>query len=312
MTDEIQHGEREQRLLAYVRDRVNRLLTLTGTAPMNPNEFADGTLIERDPLGVVSESIAELLDHLQQTNDSLARAHEDIQTILATAGAGILVVDRDMRIQAYNPKFREQLRASAGDLIGQPCCRVLCNQETKPERCTFQRIFETKSSLVRRDWYNNNRFYDVAGAPIKDRGGEINRVVLVYFDVTDRRRTEEILLGNEEMYCRLFDLSDDLVFHLAPDGAFIYANPASSTALGRQAAAFDTLSIEEILHPSTREETLRQLQLAADSQQSMRLSTVFLAGDGTSVPVHGVISSNVNIDRHIVTCGIFRRQHPGS
>lgn len=312
MTDEMQHGEREQRLLAYVRDRVNQLLTLTGTAPMHPDEFADGTLIERDPMGVVSESIAELLDHLQQTNDNLAKAHEEILTILATAGAGILVVDRDMRIQAYNPKFREQLRASAGDLIGQPCCLVLCNQETKPERCTFQRIFETKSPFIRRDWYNNNRFYDVSGAPIKDRHGEINRVVLVYFDVTDRRRTEEILVGNEDMYCRLFDLSDDLVFHLAPDGAFVYTNPACGLTLGRQSADFDTLSIDEIIHPSCREETLRQLQLAAESQKSLRLSTVFLAGDGTSVPLRGVISSNVNADRHIVTCGIFRRQHPDS
>lgn len=312
MTDEMKHNEREQRMLAYVRDRVNKMLTLTGTAPMPPEEFADGSLIERDPLGVVSESIAELVDHLQQTNDSLARAHEEIQTILATAGVGILVVDRDMRIQAYNPKFREQLRGSSGDLIGQPCCRVLCNQESKPERCTFQRIFETKNSFIRRDWYNNNRFYDVAGTPVKDRTGEINRVVLVYFDVTDRRRTEEILLGNAEMYCKLFDLSDDIVFHLAPDGVFVYANPASRAALGRQAADFNTLSIEEILHPAVREETLRQLQQAADSRQSIRLSTVFLAGDGTSVPVCGVISSNANDDRHIITCGIFRRQHPGS
>ncbi|MBI1919913.1 MAG: PAS domain-containing protein [Geobacter sp.] len=312
MTDEMKHGEREQRLLAYVRDRVNHLLTLTGTAPMPPEEFAGGSLIERDPLGVVSEGIAELVDHLQQTNDSLARAHEEIQTILATAGAGILVVDRDMRIQAYNQKFREQLSASTAELIGQPCCRVLCNQETKPERCTFQRIFETKSSFIRRDWYNNNRFYDVAGTPIKHRDGEISRVVLVYFDVTDRRRTEEILMGNEEMYCKLFNLSDDLVFHLAPDGAIVYANPASNAALGRQTADFDILSIEEILHPSAREETLRQLQLAAESRQSIKLSTVFLSGDGTSVPVSGVISSNVNIDRHIITCGIFRRQHPGS
>lgn len=293
-------------MLAYVMDKVNQLLTLMGAVPMQPEEFAADTLLERDPLGVVCESIAQMLKHLQHTNEHVTNAHEAVQNILATAGAGILVVDRQMLIQAYNPKFREMLRGHAGDLIGHPCCKVLCHQETPPEHCTFQNITEIKAPFVRRNWTHDSRFYDVSGAPVKDEHGEISRIVLVYQDVTDRRRTEEILVENERMFRRLFELSKDLVLYLAPDGDFLYVNPTCRAMLGRSAEELGVLVIEDIVHPSSREETLRLLKTAAEGSQSLHLSTILVAGDGTSVPVSGVISTNITDDRHIATCAIFR------
>lgn len=305
-------SDREQHLLAYLRDRINCLLSLTGTGPMPPQAIETETILESDPIGVVCESVALAIEQLQLTNSHLTSAHEEMQAILSTADVGILVVDSSMRVQAFNPKFREQLREHGGHLIGKSCCQVLCGLETPPERCTFQRIFETNAPFLRRNWPHNNRFYDVSGAPVKDRNGDISRVVLIYQDVTDRRRTEDILIGSEEMYRQLFELSDDLVFHLAPDGAFMHVNPAGSLTLGRAADDFAKLSIEEIVHPSLRDETVRQLRFVSEAPVSLRLSTVLLSRNGTSVPVSGVVSSSFADDRHIITCGIFRRVHPAS
>ncbi len=40
----------------YIRQKVNQLLTVMGTAELKPEELDDATLIELDPIGIVSDS----------------------------------------------------------------------------------------------------------------------------------------------------------------------------------------------------------------------------------------------------------------
>lgn len=66
---------------------------------------------------------------------------------------------------------------------------------------------------------------------IKDEDGSIEGVVLVFRDISERKRTEEILRLSEERYRNMIELSPDAIC-VHCDGVFIYANAAAIKLVG--------------------------------------------------------------------------------
>src|SRR5512138_2900561 len=93
-------AESERAAFTYIRRKVNQLLTVMGTLPLRSEELSDLTLLELDPIGIIADSFEQVLEHLNETNEKLRFAEEELQAIIATAGVGIIVVDNKMRIHA--------------------------------------------------------------------------------------------------------------------------------------------------------------------------------------------------------------------
>lgn len=98
---------REAAAIGYIRDKVDQLLRVIGTLPLLPEELDDHTLISLDPIGIISDAFEQVLEHLKDTNDDRAQSRDQLQAILDSAGAAIVVLDGERRIQAYNAKGRE-------------------------------------------------------------------------------------------------------------------------------------------------------------------------------------------------------------
>lgn len=298
--------ERERQAYAYVRSKVNQLLRVMGTLPLRAEELDDKTLLDLDPIGIIADAFAQVLEHLNDTNDKLKLANDEIQAILTAANVGILVVDAEMKIQAFNPKLREMFLPAGIDVLGTTCSRVLCGEEIPPHDCTFAKIMACKIGLQRQEWALKGRNYDVAAAPIKNRFGEITHVVLVYNEVTDRKRMMESLQESEEMFRTLLENSRDMVQGVTPDGMFLYVNHAWRQTLGYGEDEIDRLSIQDIIHPDCREHCLGFFHTLMDTGKGGEIDAVFVSRDGTRLPVRGNISCSFKDGKPLVTCGIFR------
>ena len=57
--------------MLYIRQKVNQLLAVMGTAQLRPEELDDSTLLELDPISIVSDSFAQVLGHVKETNEQL-------------------------------------------------------------------------------------------------------------------------------------------------------------------------------------------------------------------------------------------------
>ncbi|MCJ7622709.1 MAG: PAS domain S-box protein, partial [Anaerolineaceae bacterium] len=77
---------------------------------------------------------------------------------------------------------------------------------------------------------------DDSGAPIRDDKGAITGVVLVFRDVTERRRAEEALREREQHLSSIYDTVADVIFHLAVETGdqyrFISVNRTFSDVTG--------------------------------------------------------------------------------
>lgn len=181
--------------IQYIREKVNQLLSVMGTLPLKTEELDDDTLLDIDPIGIVSDSFAQVLSHLHETNDKLELAHDEIRAIFDSAGVGIVLLDREMRVQAYNKKQTELFITDEACVIGVPCYKVICGHEGPADVCTFMQLMAKGELIRRKDWISSNgRHFDVIATPVKNKSGDIVYVVMTYLDITERKRLAEDML----------------------------------------------------------------------------------------------------------------------
>ncbi len=68
--------------------------------------------------------------------------------------------------------------------------------------------------------------------PVKDAGGNVQEVVLVHEDITDRMEAEEERRRAEEKYRQIFENSVEGIFQTTIDGRFVIVNPAMARMFG--------------------------------------------------------------------------------
>ena len=289
----------------YIRDKVNQLLTVMGTSAIKPEELDDKTLLETDPVGIISNSFVQILKHLHKTNAKLKITNQEIKAIFDSAGAGILVIDREMRTLAYNVKLREQFFPEKSDITGQPCYRVICNLSDAQSSCPFVTVFDSGEAVHLMGWVLNDHYYDIVCTPVKDENGEVTRAVLVYMDITDRMRAEQALRQSEEKYRDLFENANDLIQSIGPDGSLQYVNRAWRETLGYGEDEVPGLSVFDILHPDCSE-CGPDFKSVVFGETSGRIETVFITKDGGRINLEGNISAALSGGKLLGTRGIFR------
>ena len=117
---------KEQVAFTYIREKVDQLLTVIGTVPLKPDELDDDTLIHLDPIGIISDTFRQILDHLHETNLDLETARDDLRAIFDSVGEGIMVLNAQGEIITYNKKMKNLFAENALEVTGRTCREVIC------------------------------------------------------------------------------------------------------------------------------------------------------------------------------------------
>ncbi len=306
--EELQQEVRELRekyanATQYIRRKVNQLLTVMGTAQLRPEELDDAILIELDPIGIVSDSFLQILRNVKETNEQLRTAHDELTAIFDSAGMGILVVDREMRVLAWNKKSEDQFRFDRSVAQGRFCRELLCLVDHR-EDCPARKAVETGRSC-QQDMDLAGRHYNMVATPIKDTAGAVSRIVLVYMDMTERRQAQEELQRSKERYRDLFENSTDLIQVLGADSSIRYVNKAWLDALGYQAEELPRLSIFDLIHPDCLD-CGPEFKSVVCGDRDGRFETTFITKQGGRIVVEGNVSAITENDKFMGTRGIFR------
>ena len=171
----------------YIRQKINELLIIIGTVPLRTEELDEQHLIAIDPLGIISQSFIQILEHLRETNEKLSLAMDDIRAIFESVGGGLLVVDSESRILSCNKRLMEMFvkDEDQDEIIGKKCREIICVDNYLEEQCSFKQLMETREAVFFTDWKYNNNHYNIAATPIKDSQGNVLRSVMLYMDITE-------------------------------------------------------------------------------------------------------------------------------
>ena len=274
--------QHDKELRNYIRQKTDQLLKVIGTLPLKPEELDDETLLSIDPIGIVTESFTQIIEHLQETNAELSFAMDELQAIFDSAGTGILVLDTNKKLTAFNQRSRELFFPSAEAPLNFHCHEVVCGASAPPSDCVIDRILETGTTQRNLEIATDNQLYEVIGTPIKDDNGSITHIILVYADITERKRHEEALLATERRLDTILNSTQAGIMLIDPENHTIsYANKAIEEITGSKLENLLGSSCHKLICPA--EEGLCPI---TDCHQEIDKSErQLLTMDGQEIPV---------------------------
>ena len=152
--------------------------------------------------------VATDISERRQVEQALAAEKERLDVTLRSIGDGVITTDTEGRITLLNSTAETFTGWSHTEGVGQllpDVFQVVDNRTNQPVVNPAQRVFQTgqivglpaSTVLVARDGVR--RFISSSAAPIRDQSGQVNGVVLVFRDVTERFRMEEELRKTQKL-----------------------------------------------------------------------------------------------------------------
>lgn len=200
----------------YIRAKVDQMLKLIGTLPLRPEELDNKTLIDLDPIGIVTDAFGQVLDHLQDTNHELSLARSEIRTIFDSMGAAIMILNAEGLLEDCNRPAREwffnngELSALTGQPLSVIChCFGSCGEEMENPPPSNEFIFKGQHLLR-------------ISSDVCNERGEKEKRVLIYFDITRQKEAETGL----RLYSKVFNHTAEGIAITDARGCFVEVNEA--------------------------------------------------------------------------------------
>ncbi len=237
------------------------------------------------------ESHIEMALYKHQAERKLRESEQRWRVTLGSIGDAVIASDTEGRVTFLNPVAASLTGWDSAVALGQPTTQVfhIINELThQPAEDLVARVLRENrvvelanhTALVTRD--GREVPVEDSAAPITDAAGQVTGVVIVFHDVTEKRRAEEALQQSEARFRTLFEHNMDGIFLTAPDGTVYDANPTACAML--------RMTQDEIKHMGRAGLVEDDAALHAALQQ--RSATGLFAGeltqirkDGTRFPV---------------------------
>lgn len=189
---------------------------------------------------------------------SLAREKERLFVTLRSIGDGVITTDTNGKITLMNTVAEQLTGFSTSEAFGRRLTEVfhIVNENTRKEHENpVEKVMKSgivaglanHTLLISKD--GTERIIADSGAPIRDASGAIIGVVLVFRDITKKKRTEKALAESEEKFRRVFEQSSLGKALSDKNNVFVAVNPAFCAMLGYSEQELLKLTFRDITHP---------------------------------------------------------------
>jgi diguanylate cyclase (GGDEF)-like protein/PAS domain S-box-containing protein len=284
---------------------------------MRPNEDAPRVIhsvanlvcdAQGRPVKVVGV-IQDITDYKQAELD-LATSHSLLEAELNATADGILVIDRQNRVEHYNEKFAELWRIPQDVLATMDNAKLLdyVFEQLKDGDAFFARVKDVYLTPEGVSFdtleFKDGRIFEQYSMP-QFIGEEIVGRVWSFRDVTDRKRVEEKLRESEERYRTLVDNLGEGIGITLEDERFSFANPSAHEIFGVPPGTLVGRSLREFLATSTLALVQEQTRERQQGQSSIyELEIIRPDGERRLLQVNARSQTDQN-GRYFGTLGIF-------
>lgn len=191
------------------------------------------------------ESIANVIAaavHRLDAERAVREHREWLRTTLSSIGDAVIATDGEGQITFMNTVASDLTGYSEEEAVGRPISAVfrVANEDSgEPVANPVRRVLDeglvvglaNHTVLVAAD--GRRIPIEDSGAPIRTGDGEVTGVVLVFHDVTERRRAEEALRNQQQWLRSVLDLAPTPILLVEPGtGLVTFANGAASELAG--------------------------------------------------------------------------------
>jgi PAS domain S-box-containing protein len=243
----------------------------------------------------ISEERRRAAEHYAQV---IERQREELRITLASIGDGVIATDSDGRITMVNHVAERLTGWASAEAIGRPLPEVfrLVNELTRqPVADPVAKVMAQRQvidlandvALLGRD--GSARAIEDTAAPVKSAEGGLLGVVMVFRDVTERRKAERILRQSEAQKRAALRNALDCFFTVDREGRIVECNAAAERTFGYAREEFMGREMAGLLLAgSARDGYRRELARCVATGESpilnRRIEITAVRADGTAFP----------------------------
>jgi PAS domain S-box-containing protein len=224
---------------------------------------------------------------------------EQLYEVLMQAPVPICVLRSDeLLVEMANPLYHQLVGHT--ELVGRPLLDGIPEARGQGFDVALRRVMESGQPLIGReilirldrdgDGALEETYFTFIYAPMRDRTGVANRVMIIAHDVTDqvlaRRRIEE----SEEKIRRILAQVDAGISQVDMNGRFALMNDRYCEITGRTRDELRQLRMDAILHPDDRARHIEQLGRVLQEKTTFSVEERYVRPDGSLVWVQNSVS----------------------
>ena len=187
----------------------------------------------------------------RKAEEFLHVSEERLRIVTENARVGLVTISPDRRYTYANAAYAEIIGRPLGEIIGHRVAEVTggsyeqrirtkLDQAFAGERVTYEAVRETPQG---------DRHFAVTFEPGMSMG-EVEVVVAVITDFTERKRAEEAMLASEARYHALFEHAPDGIVIADPESTYLDANASACRMLGYTRKELIGLHATDIVSPA--------------------------------------------------------------
>jgi len=233
-------------------------------------------------------SIGEDVTERKKAAEEIRDSRRQVLDILESITDGFIALDNDWRFNYVNSRAAQLIGKRKEELMFRNMWEVLPEVAKSKLYDEYHRAKEEMVPISAEIFYSpQNKWFDIHAYPYE------NGLSVYFSDITEKRRTEELLRDSEERYRRLVELSPDgIAVHI--EGKLVFVNDAVVKMFGGSSA--DELigrSVIEFVHPDYREVVKERIQKMRQGGPVPTIEEKFVRIDGTPIDVEVAASSIV-------------------
>ncbi len=238
----------------------------------------------RDPrpqYGVLAEAILDEVQHWKDEKD-LRKSEEEKRLVLNNTSELIIHQDLDHNIVWANKAAADAFGVEVDELEGEKCYKIWQNIDRPCEDCPIEKAFESGESEGREIVSSDGRIWWIRGNLLFDEDGEVEGVLEVARNITERRKVE--MLAEQ-----VIESMEDAILMHDMDGCITSVNPAFENITGYEGEEVLGENIgdfaKEIVSEDDLEKALERLSAILDGNSYSPIVITIESKDGEKFPI---------------------------
>jgi PAS domain S-box-containing protein len=194
--------------------------------------------------GLIADITAQRL-----AEDALLELSETLQKVIASSPVAIVVANRDGNVTLWNPAAERVFGWTTQEALGKPA-HLMPPEVTEGAQSLFGELLrgDSASNLETQRQRKDGTALDVhlSSAPLRDADGRITSVMMMYADITERKRADRALLDSAKGYEQLFNGIEDAIYILDEESVFLDVNAGAMRSDGFPLDTYVGRSITEL------------------------------------------------------------------
>lgn len=280
--------------------------------PFESEGVLDGKIFQINHLAITYNGKGAILavfndiTHRKRYEENLLSAQQQLLDIIEFLPDATFVIDSSQKVIAWNRAMEEFTGVSKKDILGKKDyayavpfygisrpilidLALTSNQEIEKQYNSIMREGRTLFTELFIPNMNKGKgaFLWAKAAPLLDTDGNVTGAIESMYDVTERKRNEELIKENEEKFRALFHNANDAIYMLeltqeGPLALYIEVNDIVCRRLGYSRDELLAMSPKDI--NDIEESVLKRITDELRANGHVTYETIQLAKDGTRIP----------------------------